>query len=156
MTAKRNRPFGQFNFTVAIDKGPDAASVEAGFQEVSGLDMSVEVSEYRAGNYAERSPLKVMTIHKYGDVTLKRGVIGSDELWTWMKALQDGNGNEDDNLRTVTITLRDEAGAKSVQAWKLTRARPIKLTGPTLSGKGNEVAIEELVLAYERLDMDFS
>ncbi|HLN60067.1 MAG TPA: phage tail protein [Symbiobacteriaceae bacterium] len=156
MPAKRNRPFGQFNFLVSIDKGPDATSVEGGFQEVSGLDISVDVSEYRPGNYTEKSPIKVMTIHKLGDVTLKRGVIGSDELWTWMSAVRDGNGNDDANLRTVTITLQDEAGAKSVQAWKLTRARPIKMTGPTMSGKGNEVAIEELVLAYERLDMDFS
>jgi hypothetical protein len=40
-----------------------------------------------------------------------------------------------------------------VQEWRLTNSRPIKYTGPSLNGKGTDVAIEELVLASERIDL---
>lgn len=32
--------------------------------------------------------------------------------------------------------------------------RPVKFTGPTLSGKGTDVAMEELVLSKEKLTLD--
>ncbi len=38
------------------------------------------------------------------------------------------------------------------QAWKLSNARPLKYTGPTLSGVGGDVAVEELVLSCERIE----
>ena len=37
--------------------------------------------------------------------------------------------------------------------WKLIGARPMKYTGPSLNGKGTDLAIEELVLAAERIEM---
>ena len=43
MAAKRDRPFSQFNFLVDIGNGTD--SVEAGFQEVSGLGVEINVAE---------------------------------------------------------------------------------------------------------------
>jgi hypothetical protein len=75
------------------------------------------------------------------------------------------NGNEKDNaprklragsqssLRTVTIQLQNEDHTSVVMEWKLTNARPTKYTGPSFNGKGTDVAIEELVLACERIDL---
>ncbi len=81
-----------------------------------------------------------------GDVTLKRGVVDSSDLWDW---ITDTRTNGVDAQRDVVITLRDEAG-NSVQQWKLRNVVPMKYTGPTLAGKGGgEVAMEELVLAAE-------
>jgi len=37
--------------------------------------------------------------------------------------------------------------------WTLTNAWPTKLTGPTLSAKGNDFAVEQLDLVHERLDI---
>jgi phage tail-like protein len=54
----------------------------------------------------------------------------------------------------VTIELQSEDHTQTVQSWKLTNARPTKYTGPSLSGKGTDVAIEELVLASERIDLE--
>ena len=57
-------------------------------------------------------------------------------------------------MATVTIQLLPEDHSQPpAQEWKLTNARPIKYTGPALTGKGTDVAIEELVLASERIDV---
>jgi phage tail-like protein len=151
MAEYRERPYAQFNFQVDIEGLPGPGDAKAGFQEVSGIGMEVTASDYRPGNYKENSPMKITTIHKVPDITLKRGVMGALELWNWLKDVRDG---KQDQLKKVTISLWDEARTKAVQKWVLTNARPIKYTGPSLSGKGGEVAIEELVLACEKLDQE--
>jgi hypothetical protein len=54
----------------------------------------------------------------------------------------------------VTISLKNEDHTQDVQVWKLLRARIIKHTSGPLNAKGTDVAMEELVLAYERLEME--
>jgi hypothetical protein len=41
-----------------------------------------------------------------------------------------------------------------VQTWKLLRARIVKLTSGPFNARGSDVAIEEIVLAYERLELE--
>lgn len=152
MAVERDRPYSQFNFRVEIEGGPDADSTRAGFQEASGLGMEITVAEYRNGNELDNAPRKITGTYKVPDVTLKRGVIGELEtLYLWIDQVRNGS---QDALRTVTIQLQSEdRGADPVQEWELRNARPIKYTGPTLSGKGTDVAVEELVLACERIDL---
>ncbi len=149
MATARDIPYSQFNFRVSWD-GLNERSVEAGFQEVSGLGLEMTLAEYRAGNYAENAPLKVNTIYKVPDVTLKRGVIGKLDLYEWVDAVREGTA---DQLRTVTIKLMAEDRSTEAMQWKLIGARPMKYTGPSLNGKGTDLAIEELVLAAERIEM---
>ena len=106
--------------------------------------MEITVQEYRAGNKQGNAPDKITGIYKVPDVTLKRGVMGDDTLYTWLDEVR--NGKQAEALRTVTIELLSEDG-EPAQVWKLKGARPIKYTGPALSGKATDVAIEELVLA---------
>ncbi|MEJ2503872.1 MAG: phage tail protein [Gemmatimonadota bacterium] len=83
---------------------------------------------------------------------MKRGVVGDLEtLYSWLDEVRLGSQTA---LRTVTIELQSEDHTTTVQAWKLTNARPIKYTGPTLSGTATDVAIEELVLAAERIEAE--
>jgi phage tail-like protein len=152
MAFERERPYSGFNFRVEIENGPDAASTRAAFQEVSGLGMEITVAEYRAGNFKDNAPIKVTGTYKVPDVTLKRGVIGDLEtLYNWLHEVRNGSQEQ---LRTVTIELQSEDHTQTVQAWKLTNARPIKYTGPTLSGTATDVAVEELVLAAERIELE--
>ena len=151
MAVERDRPYSQFNFRVEIENGPPGDSIQAGFQEVSGLGAEVTVAEYRAGNARENTSMKITGTYKVADVTLKRGVIGDTRnLWGWILQVRNGSQNA---RRTVTIQLQNEEHTAVVQEWKLAEARPIKYTGPSLSGKGTDVAIEELVLASERIDV---
>jgi hypothetical protein len=49
--------------------------------------------------------------------------------------------------------LQNEDHTAVVQEWRLLRARIIKHTSGPLNAKGTDVAMEELVVAYERLEM---
>lgn len=149
MAEFRERPYSQFNFTVDVGTG-NTTSPQAGFQEVSGLGIEVTVAEYRNGNSKVNTPLKITGMHKVPDVTLKHSLIGSLDLYTWLDQVRTG---DEAQLRTVTIQLLSEDHVTPVQTWKLTNARPIKYTGPSLTGKGTDVAIEELVLASELIDI---
>jgi hypothetical protein len=53
--------------------------------------------------------------------------------------------------RPVTIQQLDSAGGRIVNAWRLDDAWPCCWSGPSFNAVGNEVAIEELELAYEEL-----
>ena len=148
--AERTTPYGAFNFTVNLNGpfGPDTPL--GGFSDVSGLGLEITMAEYRNGNEKENHVRKVAGIHKVSDVTLKRGIVSSEDLWDWLKETR-RNGPE--AQRTVVITLHDEAG-ESVESWILRNVVPMKYTGPTLAAKGGgDVALEELVLSSEGLDL---
>ena len=145
-----SRPYVQFNFLVDLGNG-DTKGVDAGFQEISGMGMEVTISEYRPGNYIENSVMKITGMNKSTDVTMKRGVIGSLSLYEWLDDIRNGNQRA---YRTVTVHLQNEDRSAIVATWSLLRARIIKHTSGPLSAKGVDVAMEELVLAYERLKME--
>jgi phage tail-like protein len=151
MPPKRDRPYAQFNFLVDLGTG-DTDSVDAGFQECSNLGMEVTVAEYRPGNAKENAVMKVTGLNKATDVTLKRGVMGSDTLYAWLDDIRNGNANA---MRTVRVHLKSEDHNDTVATWSLLRARIIKyVTGP-FNAKGTDVAMEELTLAYERMEAEF-
>ena len=150
MAIHRERPYTQFNFLVDLGDGVTEGP-KAGFQEVSGIGMEVSVAEYRAGNSKENSVIKITGLNKATDVTLKRGIIGSLNLYQWLDQIRNGDQSA---LRTVTIQLQNEDHTAIVQTWKLLRARVVKHTSGPLHAQGTDVAMEEMVLAYERLEME--
>ncbi len=153
MAVQRDNPYGNFNFLVTADRFGDAGTIRAGFQEVSGLKLEVTVAEYRNGNDPVNHVRKINGIFKAGDVTLKRGVIGALDFFNWIKDVRDG---VQDNVRAnVTIQMQDEAHQNVVMTWKLTGARPLSYTAPTFNAKGGtDVAMEELVLTVESMDVE--
>jgi len=150
MAVLRDRPYTCFNFLVDLGDG-NTEGPQAGFQEMSPIGMEVTVVEYRNGNHRENAPMKITGLQKVADVTLKRGIIGSLNLYQWLNDIRNGNQN---SLRTVTIQLQNEDHTEIVQTWKLLRARIIKHTSGPFNAKGSDVAMEEIVLAYERLEME--
>jgi phage tail-like protein len=149
--ATRTAPYPSYNYIVNLNGPRDPEKLLGGFSDVSGLTTEIHISEYRDGNDAESHVRKVPGSHKVGDVTLKRGVVDSSDLWAWIKQTETTGILAQ---RDVIITLRDEA-ANPVQSWKLRNVVPMKYTGPTLAGKGGgEVAMEELVLAAEGFEID--
>ena len=139
---ERPTPYGAFNFTVDLGNG-----VAAGFSDVSGLVTEMTVAEYRNGNEAENHVRKIPGVHKVGDVTLKRGLIGSKDLFDWINQTRTEGYKA---KRNVTIHLMDEAREGPKVTWRLQGVMPLKYTGPTLAAKGGgDVAMEELVLSCE-------
>jgi phage tail-like protein len=150
MAVQRDRPYNQFNFLVDLGTG-DTEGVEAGFAECSPIALEVDVVEYRNGNDRENDVRKLMGLQKVADVTLKRGLIGSLNLYRWIDDIRNGDENA---LRTVTIQLQSEDHTEIVMTWKLLRARIVKYVSGPFNAKGTDVAIEELTLAYERLEIE--
>lgn len=147
MAAKRDNPYGAFNFMVNLGTGVESELV-GGFSDVSGLGNEVKFSEYRNGNDKENHVRKVPNINSTDDITLKRGIIADLQLFTWLRETREGIGKP----QTVTITLLDER-RDPVCSWTLHFAQPKKWVGPTLAAKGGgEVAMEELHLVAERVD----
>lgn len=144
----RTHPYSAFNFLVNLNGPVGPTEPLGGFSDVSGLGTEITVAEYRNGNDPENHVRKVPGVHKVSDVTLKRGIVSSADLWAW---IEDVRRKGVAAQRTVAITLRDEASA-AVQTWTLRGVIPLKYTGPTLAAKGGgDVAMEELVLSAESL-----
>lgn len=153
MSQFRETPYSVFNFLVNLDDGTEG-EIAGGFSEVSGLNSEVTVAEYRNGNAPVNYVSKIPAIHKAGDVTLKRGVIGAENIYGWLNQVRQGDVTA---KRNVTIKLKNEdpTSSSAVVTWKLINAMPIKWTGPTLTAKGgSDVAIEELVLAVEHIEQE--
>jgi phage tail-like protein len=103
------------------------------------------------GGFSESAGLlsKVQGVHTVGDVTLKRGVADSSSLNAWISAARAKGPSAS---REVIVTQRG-AGSVAIRSWSLAKTTPAKYAGPTLGGKGNDVAIEELVLAVEKIEI---
>src|SRR4051794_22603340 len=124
MPTRRDNPYGAFNFLVALGgaQGDGAeGAIVGGFSDVSGLGVDVNYSDYRNGNERFNTARKVPNTHKLDDVTLKRGLIGSTDVFEWIKAVRDGAADP----RQVTVTLLDEA-RNHVAMWRLRNAQPKK------------------------------
>ena len=148
--ANRIVPYPQYNYLVNINSDRDPNRALGGFSEVSGIKTELHISEYRDGNDTANYVHKYSGMHTTADVTLKRGVVDTTDLWTW---ITDTRTNGASAQRDVTITLRDEAN-NPVQIFKLYSVTPKGYTSPALMGKGTgDVAIEELVLAPETIEI---
>lgn len=151
MAELRDTPYSVFNYLVNLGDGTEG-DVQGGFSEVSGLNAEVTVAEYRNGNAPVNYVTKIPAINKAGDVTLKRGVIGAQNLYAWINQLRAGDVTAKRNVE-IKLKSEDPTSQTAVVTWKLINAMPIKWTGPTLTAKGgSDVAIEELVLAVESIE----
>ena len=149
MAILRDLPYGDQHFLV--DLGDGTAGPGAGFSQVVLPDISIDVIEYRNGSDKTSEVHKIAGLARCNDVVLRRGIIGSLNLYEWINQVRNGDANA---RRTVKISLLTEDLTTVVLVWKLLRAWPRKYSFGELNAKGTDVAIEELVLAYERLEME--
>jgi phage tail-like protein len=140
---KRKDPYENFNFRVEID-----GIMQAGFSEVSVLETIVDVVEYREGielSHVRKLPGRV----RYGNVVLKWGVTNSQELYNWWKGVRDGNVIR----KNMSVILIDQQ-RNDVKRWTVREAWPAKYQVGPLNAKGNDVLIEELVIANEGIELE--
>ena len=142
-------PFTSFNFAVEIDVGPVSPRVcNAAFQECDGLEMTMEVKTIREGGN-NGAQLRLTGPLSYGNVTLKRGMTATFDLWEWFSAVL-----RDPGLRAdARVVVFAPDGTTERARFVLKRCVPIKLKAPPLNAREGGVAIEELQLAYESLTL---
>jgi phage tail-like protein len=120
---------------------------QAVFTEVSGLQVEMTVTEYEEGgvnHFVHRVPGRV----KVSNLTLKRGMAATNELFKWCMETAEGKILR----RHVTVRMYDALGDE-VAKWTFVNAYPVKWIGPQLSSSGNTAAIETLELAHEGLQV---
>jgi len=135
-------PYLNFNFLVEIQ-----GITRAAFQEASGFDSSIDVTEYREGG-GNTTPFKLPAQTKYSNITLKRGITDDTELFDWHQ--QFVTGDPAASRQNGSIVVLDRAG-KEVRRWNFVRGWPSKWTGPSFNAGGKDVAIETLEIAHEGL-----
>lgn len=118
-----------------------------GFSEVSGLTQEAQIIEYRDGNSPDYSTIKMPGLHKYNNITLKRGISkGDNEFFKWLNTIKLNTVER----RDLIISLLNE-DHQPVMVWKAHNAFPVKSEGASLKASGNEVAIESIEIAHEGL-----
>lgn len=144
MARARRDPFPGFQFVVEIE-----GVASAGFQEVSGLDGSVEVIEYREGADVSAGARKIPGLAKYANVVLSRGLTDSRDLYDWWSAIVSGKADR----RAAAIVLLD-GERNPVRRWRLRDAWPARYAVSPLDADKSDVVIETLELAHEGFDLD--
>jgi phage tail-like protein len=138
-----NYPRPAFHFQVTF------GSEKVEFSEVSGLTQELQLIEYRQGASPDYSTIKMPGLHKYNNITLKKGVMDNDnKFFDWLNKVKLNTIERKD----IVISLLNEEH-KPVMTWSAVRAFPVKVEGPSLKANGNEVAIESIELAHEGLTL---
>lgn len=142
-------PFIAFNFAVEINVKDISQKVcSAAFSECDGLEMTMEVKTIREGGNNGRQ-IRLTGPLSYGQLTLKRGMTASFDLWDWFDAMLNNAALRADAEVVLFAEDRQTERARFV----LSRCMPIKLKAPALNAKDGMVAIEELQLTYESLTL---
>ena len=141
----QNWPLPKFYFLVEWGDG-----TKCSFQEVCGLDAGIEPIEYRQGNNPEFSVIKMPGSNTFNNVTMKKGLFADDtSFWDWHEKIKMNVIERMD----VKIKLLDETGSPTM-TWTLSNAWPAKISSSDLKSVNNEIAVEELELAYEGITIE--
>jgi len=134
------------NYSFTVEWGGTGIS----FIEVSGLNIIVDVNEYRDGNDPAQVSHKMPGHTHYSNIVLKRAIVkGNNDFFVWMSTT---NLNTVER-RDIVIKLLNEK-RKPVIAWRAIHAFPVRYSVPALNATSNDVVIEELELAHEGLLID--
>lgn len=136
------------------------SNITASFTECSGLGAKVKRETIFEGglNYQQRV---ILGQTEFSDITLKRGITDDMTFWNWVvqtigaeqqSSSQPSGSSGGSRRRNINILLFNQAG-ETMQCWTLIAAVPVGWKAPALQANGNTLAIEELTLAYEGLNV---
>ena len=138
----REDPLIGFMFALDIQ-----GQVTGYFTEVSGIGSESEIAETKVVNEkGVQVVLKVPGRLKWGDITLKRGITSSMDIWKWRKMIEDGDVKG--ARKNGSIIMFDQS-LKAVAQWDFKNAWPSKVSGPAPKSDSNELVAEELTIVHE-------
>lgn len=149
-------PFLPLRFQVSLFAGESAAQAgqlvcSGAFSEVSGLDATMAPKKFAEGgrNWGEVQRAGPVA---FGTITLKRGVTSVGDLWSWFGAVaRDGNTA----LRlSAEIAVHDDGESEPRLRIKLAQVLPVKFKAPDLNATATQVAVEELQLVHEGIEIE--
>jgi phage tail-like protein len=141
-TGVRDDPYRNFRFRVEI-KGITIA----GFSEVTIPDNSGTPIEYREGT-DDPHQKQLSGLTKYGNITLKKGITDSMDLYNWRQQIEDKGANSQDARKSISLIAIDDEGNDKAR-WEVFEAWPTKYSPSNFSAKGSEVLIESMDIVHE-------
>ena len=150
MSDNETYPFTTFNFQVVLTL-PDGGRplCNAAFAECSGLEMSLKPKTYQEGGNNDQQ-IHLAGPVTYGQLTLKRGMTDSFDLWDWFDRVAGGEYR----LRAHGVVAMRSSDGQTMQArFELIRCLPLKIKAPALNARDGVIAIEEMQVAYERMQI---
>ena len=135
--ARETDPLIGFHFML------DLEGVATGyFTEINGMGSENEIVDHGTYDLTQKIPGRL----KWGDITLKRGVTSTLDIWKWRKMVEDGKV-EDARTNGSIIMLDQEL--KPVARWDFINAWPSKISGPQLQSDSTNYGLEELTIVHE-------
>jgi phage tail-like protein len=117
------------------------------FTECSGIGSEHEVIEHKVvSDKGEAIVQKIPGRLKWQDVTLKRGLTNSVEVWNWRKQVEDGDLKAARQHCSIVMMDRNH---EDCATWTFDNAWPSKVTGPSPKSDSNEFGIEEITIVHE-------
>jgi phage tail-like protein len=149
-------PLGSYNFVISLlDTSSTLAVVRSvaataiadavlgGFSECTGLDIALDVEEYREGG-RNGEVLLFPTRVTWPHITLKKGMGLGTGLWDWHYGFAEGRGKRRDGV----IALLDDRKVPG-RIWYFRRGLPVKYSGPSLNAGQSGIAVESIEIAHE-------
>ena len=142
MSNNKNYPYISFSFAVEIN-----GILSAGFSEISGLTIETEIEDILEGGlntFVHKLPKR----SKYGNVTLKKGITTSTDLYNWYMDIVKGKIKQE-NMRIIQYD--NMQNQNSIRDWTFKKAFPVKWIGPDLNATSNNIAFESIEIAHSGL-----
>jgi phage tail-like protein len=140
--AEREDPLVGFHFGIEIQ-----GVVNGFFTECSGIGSEQEVIEHKVvSESGQEVVMKLPGRLKWENITLKRGITSSMDIWDWRKQVEDGD--VDGARHNGSIVMYDQR-LSAVARWNFENAWPVKVTGPQPKSDSNDIGVEELTIAHE-------
>ena len=150
----RRDPLLSHNFLITLTDSSSALALGSqssalfdialgGFSECSGLEMSLDVEEYREGG-RNGEALQFPTRVRWSKISLKKGLAMGTELWDWHYGFVTGTGKRRDGL---IVLMNDQRRAAHI--WHFRRGLPTRYSGPSLNATQASVAIETIEITHE-------
>jgi phage tail-like protein len=133
-----------FAFHVELD-GVDIGA----FKEASGMESKTEIVEYKEATKSGKMIIRKQPgAMSWTDITLKRRIDNSTELWDWRREVE--NGNIDAARRNGSIVLYDSTNTE-VARWNFESGWPSRWKGADLNASSDSIAVEEISITHEGL-----
>lgn len=151
--ADAGREFIPFRFRVALYDGEGGNLLCRGaFSEVSGLEATMAPKALKEGgrNWGE---VQLAGPTTFAPIILKRGITELADLWSWFD-MSTRRSNYALRMSGTIDVFHPESPDQPLLRWRITNALPTKFKGPDLSSTASQVAIEELQLVHEGLELE--
>ncbi|MFC1944170.1 phage tail protein [Chloroflexota bacterium] len=119
------------------------------FKKCSGISTKNEIVTEQKTKDGKTIIMKQPGNLSVGDITLERGYTDNMDLFHWRQKIVDGKVAGE--RKNCTIVLYNHADER-VGEFFLEECWPAELSGPELDAGSNDIAIEKVVLACERIE----